>query len=278
MRTFTRSTFTIAILLMVMLQTACFGTRVDSTEHCVETKYGAVINPKMSNGWNWQVMPGVDNTCFNLVEQNFPGGNEAEALEAATSDPVQIAAKVRVVYQHNGGDITGPKGLYTEKRTPERAEQEVINAVRSGFNTAMKSYTVARLFSPEGVNFEADVKAQIQARLGDQTTIKQVFITDLTPPEAIQQARIAAAQQAQILDKAQKQYAIDSVNARSSIVKAEAEARRTELEARALATSPEVLKLKAAEAMARGLANACGRATTCIIGGSVVDTWKFGQQ
>jgi regulator of protease activity HflC (stomatin/prohibitin superfamily) len=243
---------------------------VQETEHCVRLRYGRVDQPKMPTGMNFMVGPGLDATCFNLVEQNW-GGKEGVAMEAPTNNPLPIKATVRVVYQHNGARITGPGGLFTEKRTPERAEQEVDNAIRAGFATAMKQYSVTQLFSPQGVTFDQTVRTEITKRLGDQTLIKNVFVTDLNPPEAIAAQRVQAAQQELALKQAQDQLKIDSAQALGRILKAEAAARETKLNAEALASSPEAIRIRIAEVTARGLSEALRACTSnCFLGGDVM--------
>lgn len=243
---------------------------VQETEHCVRLRYGRVSQEKMPTGMNWMVGPGLEATCFNLVEQNW-GGKEGVQMEAPTNNPLQIKATVRVVYQHNRARITGPGGLFTEKRTPERAEQEVDNAIRAGFATAMKQYSVTQLFSPAGASFDQTVREQITARLGDQTIIKNVFVTDLNPPPQIAEQRVQAAQQELALKQAQDQLKIDSAQAQGRILKAEAAARETQLNAQALAASPEAIRIRVAEVTARGLSEALRACTSnCFLGGDVM--------
>ena len=262
------------LVLVVVLVAAVALVDIESvqeTEHCVRLRYGRVAQEKMPTGMNWMVGPGLEATCFNLVEQNW-GGADGVQMEAPTNNPLQIKATVRVVYQHNRAQITGPGGLFTEKRTPERAEQEVDNAIRAGFATAMKQYSVTQLFSPAGASFDQTVKEQIATRLGDQTIIKNVFVTDLTPPAQIAEQRVQAAQQELALKQAQDQLKIDSAQALGRILKAEAAARETQLNAQALSASPEAIRIRIAEVTARGISDALRNCTSnCFIGGDVMN-------
>ena len=196
-----------------------------------------------------------------LLAPSFPGAVSATGtLSFAEGTPTVTA------------DITGPGGLFTEKRSPDRAEQEVDNAIRAGFATAMKQYSVTQLFSPQGASFDQTVRDQIQARLGDQTEIKNVFVTDLLPPQAIAEQRVAAAQQELQLKQALDQLKIDSAQATGRILKAEAAARETQLNAQALASSPEAIRIRIAEVTARGLSDALRACTSnCFIGGDVME-------
>ena len=261
---------TLAVLLLLMLLLSGSFTRVDSTEHCVLTRYGTVIDRKMSTGLNFT--PLAEPTCFRMTQRNFPDNAEGkEEIQATTADPVTVEGDVAVTWSYNPGTIYQ---VFLDKRTPEAAETEVLNAVREGYRNALNAWTVNRIFSAERARLADDVRRQIQMKLGNRATIHQVFVRDIRIPPAIEEARIEAARQAQVLDRAQKQFTIDSVNARAQILKAEADARAKELEARSYAANPALLQLEAAKAMSQGLSQACRGVTTCVIGGSVMDTWQ----
>lgn len=259
----------VALLFSMLLLSGSF-TRVDSTEHCVLTRYGTVIKRKMPTGLNFT--PLSEPTCFKMTQRNFPD-NEAgkEEIQATTADPVTVEGDVAVTWSYNPGSI---HQVFLDKRTPDAAETEVLNAVREGYRNALNAWTVNRIFSAERARLSDDVRRAIQAKLGNRATIHQVFVRDIRIPPQIEQARIEAARQAQVLDRALKQFTIDSVNARAQLLKAEADAAAKELEARSYAANPALLQLEASKAMSQGLAQACRGVQTCVIGGSVMDTWQ----
>ena len=260
----------LAALLVILLLVSGSFSRVDSTEHCVLTRYGTVIKRKMPTGLNFT--PLSDPTCFRMTQRNFPEDDDGkEVIQATTADPVTVEGDVAITWSYNPGSIYQ---VFLDKRTPEAAETEVLNAVREGYRNALNAWTVNRIFSAERARLADDVRRQIQAKLGNRATIHQVFVRDIRIPPQIEQARIEAARQAQVLDRAQKQFTIDSVNARAQLLKAEADARAKELEARSYAANPALLQLEAAKAMSNGLAQACRGVQTCVIGGSVMDTWQ----
>lgn len=255
--------------LVLTLALAC--TSVDTTEHCVLTRYGKVIEPKMGTGINFT--PLANATCFSMTDKNYPESGGKETMEAQTADPITVVGDVSIVYAYDPATVTK---LFEDKRTPEAAESEVLNAVREGYRNALAGWTVSQIFSGNRSALSDSVRAHIQRKLGDRARIKQVFIRDIKAPQQIEAARIQAAKQAQVLDQAQKQYAIDSVNARARVMGAEADAQAKRLEAAAYSGNRELLQLRIAEAHARALAEACKGVTTCVIGGSVMDTWKPG--
>jgi len=261
----------LGIIILLVLSLGSF-TRVDSTEHCVLTRYGSVINRKMSTGLNFT--PLSEPTCFRMTQQNFPSNPEGkEIVQATTADPVTVEGDVAVTWSYSPASIYQ---VFLDKRTPEAAETEVLNAIREGYRNALNAWTVDRIFSAERARLADDVRRQIQSKLGDRAIIHQVFVREIRIPPAIEEARIEAARQAQVLDRAQKQFVIDSVNARAQVMQAEATARAKQLEAQAYAANPALIQLESAKAMSQGIAQACRGVTTCVIGGSVMDTWQRG--
>ena len=253
---------------LVASTAAC--TSVDSTEHCVLTRYGKVVDAKMSTGMNFT--PLANATCFTMTEKNFPERGDKEVIEAQTQDPITIAGDVAVVYKYDPATISR---VFEEKRTPDAAEAEILNGIREGYRNALSQWTISEVFA-DRASLSDSVRTNIQRKLGNRAIIKQVFIRDIKAPEQIETARIEAAKQAQVLDQAQKQFVIDSVNARGRLMAAQSEAEAKRLEGAAYAQNRDLLQLRIAEAQARGLAEACKGVQTCVIGGSVVDTWRGG--
>lgn len=256
------------ILSLLILSSGC--TRVDETEHCVLVRYGNVIEERMKEGLKF--LPIAEAECFPLVDQNYPSRtDDQERVSAQTSDPVTVTGDLAIVWKY---DPTQVFQTFREKRTHKAVEVEVINSIREGYRTALAGWEVTKIFSKDRASLSDSVKAHIQRKLGNRARIENVFLRDITIPEQIENARIAAAQQEQILDKARKQYAIDSVNARAEIVKADAQAELTRIQSQIYAKNPEMLRLEVERARAEALGKVCSGAQTCILGGSVMDTWR----
>ncbi len=255
-------------ILLVAVLSAC--TVVHQTDHCVETRYGKVTNPHMDNGLNLTVI--VSANCFPITDQNYPEtGSEAHSFEASTSDPVLVDGKITVVYSYSNVEQ-----LFLEKRTPEAAHVQMLSALNEGITVATSKFTIDQLFGAQRGVYGDSIKAIAQRKAGAHILIKTVFLRDLTPPKAIADARVTFAKKETEFNSARRQLSIDSINAAAVVLKAQGEATRQRLEAQAIATSPEVLKLRAAQAMATGLEGICKGVQTCIIGGSVIDLWKNG--
>jgi len=261
-------------LVLAVLVSLIGCTRVDETEHCVLTRYGNVVEERMKEGLAWT--PIADAECFPLVDQNYPErSDDAEQVSAQTSDPITIVGDLAIVWAYDPATVFQ---VFREKRRHNAVQVEVVNAIREGYRTALGGWSVERIFSAERAALSDSVRAHIQRKLGTRGFIKTVYVRDIKLPDVIESARIAAAQQAQILDKALKQYAIDSVNARAAIVQADAEAELTRIQASIYRNNPDMLQLELEKARAEAFSKLCSgpALNTCIIGGSVMDTWKTG--
>ena len=257
----------VALVAVTGLLAAC--TSIDSTEHCVETRYGKVVNQKMGTGLNVTLL--TQATCFTMTERNYPptvGGKEM--IPAQTQDPITVEGDLAIVYKYDPATIIR---VFEEKRTPESAETEIVNAIREGYRNALAQWTIAEIFANRAALADS-VKYHIQRKIGDRALIQQVFIRDIKVPSEIEQARIQAAQQAQVLDKALKQYVIDSVNARAIVLAAQARGEATRLAAQSYISNPKLLELEIAKAYSDGLKEACKGVQTCVIGASVMDTFR----
>lgn len=261
----------LAILIAILALLGC--NSVNTTDHCIQTRYGKVIDQHMDPGLNWT--PASSVTCFSMVEHNYPGGTDkegqplAEVMEAQTSDPITVTGEVALVYKYDPATIYQ---VYLDKRSPEQVEIEVTNSVRAGYRAAIGKFSVAELFS-QREQFSDSVKAAVQRRIGHRAIITNIFIRNIQVPPVIEQARIAAAQQAQVLDKALKQQGIAEANAKATIAQAEGDAKANQLRAQSYSSNPKLLDLEIAKAKAEGMASVCSKSSTCIIGGSIADTW-----
>lgn len=261
----------ILIVALTMFNAACFSF-VDSTEHCVETRYGTVVNPKVGSGPTSTITTSL--TCFPTTQQQYPGGDvtgedaKAETVEFLTRDSVMLKADLAINWKY-----TNPNQAFTTRRSHEAVLSELANAVRSGARDAGATIGLPDLMGAGRAALDEKFREAINKQLSSYATVEKVYIRGVKVPKNIEtlwsQTNEMAAQQA----SARAGFLKDSLNARRTVINAEAAARKTELETRALATSPEVLRLRMAEAMAKGMATVCAKATTCIIGGNVADDW-----
>ena len=256
----------VVLLVFVGLVMSMGGwTIVDSTEHCVQTRYGKIITERMKTGLNFT--PFSDATCFSMTEQNFP----LETMEAQTQDPVTVTGDVSLTYGYNPSSIGQ---VFREKRSPDAVQEEIRNAVREGYRNALAGWTVAEIFSERRSELADSVQRHVQRKIGNRAEVRKVFVRDIKIPPQIEQQRIAAAEQAQILDRARKQFVIDSVNATAEVIKARAAAEAKDLQARAYEANARLIELDQMKAWSDGIKEACKGVQTCVLGGSVMDAYS----
>lgn len=249
------------LVLAAALLSAC--TTVHTTEYCVGTTYGNVTEKKMSVGLNMTVIE--DANCFKLTDQNYPADGGKDSMTTQTKDPMTVGIDISIVYAFDSLNVYD---VFLEKRSEDAAEIQILNAMRDGVKAALASWYVTDLFSSRRADLGDSIKVHIQRKLvtahGPLATIKQVFVKDIHVPASIEAARVAATNQALVLDKAQKQLAIDSMNARGQIITAQASAEANRLKSISYASNPKMLDVEIAEKYA----GICKGVTTCIIGAS----------
>lgn len=252
-------------------------TTVDQTEYCVKTQYGKVTDQNVGNGLVFTGTPGVDLTCFNMTDQNFPEKHDSDsvaafAMEVQTSEPLTVSVQVSAVYAFDPATILD---VYLQKRSESAAEVEVFNSIQEGTRSAFSAWSVQELFSEQRTVLSDSVKAHIQRKLGKRAVIKNIFVKGITLPRSIEEARTASAQQELILRKAQQQLTIDSTNAAAVLISARGEAEANELRARSYSSNAKLLDLEIARTWSEGLAKICGQAQTCIVGDGTMNLMPF---
>ncbi len=243
-------------------------TTVDATEHCVLTRFGRVKQERMDTGFHFT--PLSEATCFTLTESNFPKTGEAETMEAQTNNPVTITGDVAVIYAYDPDNVFQ---VFLDKRSQDAAEIVIRNSIREGYRTAIAGWSVDDIFSSRRRELSDSVHAHITDKLGGLARIETVFVRNIRTPQAIEDARVAAVRQDQVLDSIRTQFTIDSVRSASALLVARNSAAAAEAEGLAYQSNGALLNLRIAEEMANGLAQVCRGVSVCVVGGSVMDTW-----
>lgn len=250
-------------------------SRVDATEWCVETRFGKVVTPRVSDGLTSTIT--TDLTCFPLTQQQFPGGevvgenSSVETVEFLTRDSIMMGADIAFLWKYVNVD-----SAFRTRRSHDAVLSELSNAARSGARDAGATIGLSNLMGAGRAGIDEIFRAAINTQMSDYVTVEKVYVRAVRIPDNIQNLWTATLAQQAEQTKAKAAYITDSLNARRVVIVAEAEARKTELEMRALASDPRALQLRITEAMAKGMSEMCRGVTTCIVGGSVMDTWTSG--
>jgi hypothetical protein len=257
-------------LLLVPLMAAC--AFVDETEHCTRTRYGKVVEQRVASGLRstaiWEF------TCMPTTERPFPAGDGGETapstiIPVITADSVSLEMEVAMDFV-----VVDGWAAFQAKRQYDRVLQEIGNALYSGTRQAGGQLKSFQLVGDALAVAEDSVRAAVQRNTGSYLKINRVYIRNPGLPQTISKAWNDAAVARANQQKAKDAFVNDSLEARRTVVQAQAAAQKRELEIRAMATSPVVLELEKTKAFAEGIANALSRCTSnCIIGGDVLQRY-----
>lgn len=265
------------LLSLLWLGTGCLGQRIDETELCTQTRYGNVTDPIMDKGWAWLIVS--DATCFPATQQVYPGGRDkdgkpiAERVSALTRDSVDLT--VEFAFEHQIQLTTYYDSVFKTKRGVDMFQLAIGNAAREGARAAIGNSHSGRAFNDREA-FGDSLQAALQRSVGGLTHITRVYVRDMDLPTAVRGAREAIFQQSIAYDQAMKQRKIDSVSNVTRVQNAETDFKVSNAKARVYTENKVLADLEVKKAQAAALGAICGQAQTCIVGGSVMDTWKVG--
>lgn len=265
-------------LVFVVGLMGCFGTRVDETEFCTETRWGNAITPIMKTGWNWQISPGLGSTCFPASQQLYPGGRDekgqpiGDVVVALTTDSVDLTLEFAFEYEI-------PRAVYYDsvfkkKREPEAFLQTVANVAREGARLPVTRFRSGSALS-ERDRFGDSLKVSLQRSAGGLFNVTRVYVRDMDLPQKVRDARELVFQQNMELDRALKQRRIDSVGNVTKIQNAQTDYEVRSQQAKVF-ENKVFADIEVKKAQAKAMGDLCGQAQTCIIGGTVMDKWMAG--
>jgi len=123
---------------------------------------------------------------MSVREQSFPPQGGVEQIEAQTSEQLNVALEVSILFQINGGNAPS---LY-ERIGSETVikNQIVLNAVRNGVRDAVATKSINEIFSPNRRDMAEAMKTEIQAKAGDRIEVTDVFVRDVQAPPRVREA------------------------------------------------------------------------------------------
>jgi regulator of protease activity HflC (stomatin/prohibitin superfamily) len=163
---------------------------------------------------------------MSIREQGFPSDGTIEHMEAQTSEQMNVALDVSLLYRIDGK--RAPE-LYQRLGTQTQIEQRIVlNAVRNGVRDAIATQSINQVFSPNRKDLAAAMKHAIQQKAGDRIEVLEVFVRDIQAPPTVRQAIEAKLQREQQVSAERFQTEIIQERARQKIEEAKgiAEAQR----------------------------------------------------
>lgn len=119
-------------------------------------------------------------------EQSFPTDGGVERIDAQTSEQLNVALEVSILYRID--PINAPD-LYQRIGSEDQIKSRIVlNSVRNGVRDAVATKSINEIFSPNRREIAAEMKAAIQAKAGDRIEVLDVFVRDVQAPPLVRQA------------------------------------------------------------------------------------------
>jgi prohibitin 1 len=198
---------------------------VDVGEVGVQHFLGRVSPGTLSQGVH-VINPFASVEKMSVREQGFPSDGSIEHMEAQTSEQMNVALDVSLLYRLDGR--RAPE-LYQRLGTQRQIEQRIVlNAVRNGVRDAIATQSINQVFSPNRKDLALAMKQAIQLKAGDRIEVLEVFVRDIQAPPTVRQAIEAKLQREQQVAAERFQTEIIQERARQKIEEAKgiAEAQR----------------------------------------------------
>ena len=123
---------------------------------------------------------------MSIREQSFPASGGVEQIEAQTSEQMNVALEVSLLYRI---DPARAPDLFARIGSEDLIKQSIVmNAVRNGVRDAVATKSINDIFSPNRAQVAADMRMAIQAKAGDRIEVVEVFLRDVQAPTTVREA------------------------------------------------------------------------------------------
>ena len=123
---------------------------------------------------------------MSIREQSFPAQGGVEQIEAQTSEQLNVALEVSILFEINGNNAPD---LYQRIGSENQIKRSIVlNAVRNGVRDAVATKSINEIFSPDRREVAISMKEEIQAKAGDRIEVVDVFVRDIQAPPRVREA------------------------------------------------------------------------------------------
>lgn len=123
---------------------------------------------------------------MSIREQSFPVDGSVEQIEAQTSEQLNVALEIAILYRIDGGNAPD---LYQRIGTEREIKNRIVlNAVRNGVRDAVATKSINEIFSPDRREIASSMQVEIQAKAGDRIDVLDVFVRDVQAPARVRDA------------------------------------------------------------------------------------------
>ena len=123
---------------------------------------------------------------MSIREQAFPADGTVERIEAQTSEQLNVALEVSILFRLDGTNVPN---LYQRLGTEAQIKNSIVmNAVRNGVRDAVATKSINEIFSPDRREVAVSMMQEIQAKAGNRIELLDVFVRDVQAPARVREA------------------------------------------------------------------------------------------
>jgi regulator of protease activity HflC (stomatin/prohibitin superfamily) len=123
---------------------------------------------------------------MSIREQSFPMDGSVEQIEAQTSEQLNVALEIAILYRI---DAAYAPNLFQRIGTEREIKSRIVlNAIRNGVRDAVATKSINEIFSPNRREIANDMQREIQSKAGDRIEVLDVFVRDVQAPALVRQA------------------------------------------------------------------------------------------
>jgi regulator of protease activity HflC (stomatin/prohibitin superfamily) len=123
---------------------------------------------------------------MSIREQAYPPDGTVERIEAQTSEQLNVALEVSILFRLDGANVPD---LYQRLGSERQITNSIVlNAVRNGVRDAVATKSINDIFSPNRRDLATAMLEAVQAKAGDRIEVLDVFVRDVQAPQRVREA------------------------------------------------------------------------------------------
>ena len=120
---------------------------------------------------------------MSVREQAYPADGGVERIEAQTSEQLNVALEVSILFRLDGANAPD---LYQRLGSENQIKSSIVlNAVRNGVRDAVATKSINEIFSPNRRELASTMLDAVQTKAGDRIEVLDVFVRDVQAPERV---------------------------------------------------------------------------------------------
>jgi regulator of protease activity HflC (stomatin/prohibitin superfamily) len=160
-------------------------TVIEVGEVGVQHFLGRISSDPLEQGMHL-VNPLANIEKMSIREQTYPADGSVEHIEAQTSEQLNVALDVSVLFRIDGANAPD---LYQRLGDEEQIKTSIVlNAVRNGVRDAVATKSINDIFSPNRRDLATEMLAAVQSKAGDRIQVIDVFVRDVQAPARVREA------------------------------------------------------------------------------------------